>query len=843
LISDQVITTPPNGQQPKAVVLPSRFKVRLEMKSDWHVGTGAGRPGSVDKLLVRDARGFPFVPAKTVNGIWRDAMEKLTLGLDDGTEGAWSKWVGMTFGLQPNQISANELDQRLQNNEDTYSLSLLSMQPARLSENLSAKIEAANDPRVFNALTFIKPGVSIDDKTGTAITDFLRFEEMGRAGTVLEAECELNFEQVDAEAQNTISALLLLSAKLVERIGGKRRRGAGLCELRAFEINTDKDIDAQAAIEWLDKNRTAPDVPSPKVKDANVSLNKNATGDGWQTLEFSLELQVPVAIVTATLGNVSESLDFIPGTYLLPHITKIVRKKLGDEVFQAVAYGDLQVLSATIEVNNRRGLPVPRALAQQKVEGGFDKQGTLYNRFTKEKKTDKQLKPFRSGYVEALESVVVAKDKLPWYKTAPKTLLLHNTVEDSVQRPTRDVGGVYSREAIAAGTTLRGEIRLRKTLADELCSTSWWTDLNGSVRLGTSRKDDYGLAELKLKKDDKENTIAPKPFEPKSTIDPNNNKRLTVFLLSDCLLRNATLRQTNSIDELAKELGDKLGVTLDRIKPRDYETTSLVMTQRRESWHEGWGFPRSTLIAMEAGSCVVFEVDGDLTEDSMHKVEAAGIGERRGEGYGQVCFNPPLLTQAINGWEKAEEAVLSAPIRGPRGSLLDEEKKFAELIEETAWREELNVAVLKFADQLKNREAIFGFDSERNEPPMSQIGGLRSAISRLQEEKDKGVVISWLEHLKETPNRRDKWAKHKERADAKLKRIMRLLEPDSGKQKPADGPQNVWEWLQGLFNEPATLVRSKEELQKKLWADAVRSVFDACARAHKRDLEKPRKEK
>jgi hypothetical protein len=32
-------------------------------------------------------------------------------------------------------------------------------------------------------------------------------------------------------------------------------------------------------------------------------------------------------------------------------------------------------------------------------------------------------------------------------------------------------------------------------------------------------------------------------------------------------------------------------------------------------------------------------------------------------------------------------------------------------------------------------------------------------------------------------------------------------------------------------------------LQKdeKLWAEAVRSLFDACARAHKRDLEKPEK--
>jgi hypothetical protein len=100
------------------------------------------------------------------------------------------------------------------------------------------------------------------------------------------------------------------------------------------------------------------------------------------------------------------------------------------------------------------------------------------------------------------------------------------------------------------------------------------------------------------------------------------------------------------------------------------------------------------------------------------------------------------------------------------------------------------------------------------------------------------IVISWLERLKATPNRRDRWANSKEDAEAKLNKIIKLLEPDSRKQNPDDEPQNVWEWLQGAFKEPLTLVRVKEDLQKKLWPDAVRALFGACARAHKRELEK-----
>jgi CRISPR-associated protein Csx10 len=840
-----------NSSTNNPVVLPSKFKVRLEMKSDWHIGTGAGRPGSIDKLLARDAEGCPFVPAKTINGIWRDAMETLTLGLDNGKEGDWSKWVETIFGIQPTQLQldksastqAEELHRRVQSDAKTYSHSLLSLQPARLSANLRGKIDAVitllpdkeeqkrQRQKLLAAMTFIKPGVSIDDKTGTAITDFLRFEEMGRVGTVLEAECELK------ESSETISALLLLSAMLVERIGGKRRRGAGLCALKVCD-EKGKEIPPQDAIKWLEKNKTAPNVPLLKNNEEKFSLSNPARADEWQTLEFSLRLQTPVSIVTATLGNVSESLDFIPGTYLLPHITNVLRNKLGDKIFQAVAYGDLQILPATLEISQKRGLPAPRVLAQHKVEGGFEKKNTVYNKLAKEiKDTTPQLKPFRSGYVTSLDE---NGKKLPSYKNTPKTLLMHNTVEDKYQRPTENVGGVYSREAIAAGTTLCGEIRLRKSLSDEL-GTDWWTELklNGAVRLGTSRKDDYGLVEL--------NISPPQKFSSSATLKGN---RLTVYLQSDCLLRNTNLRQTNLVAELAKELSsqENLNVTLKPIQPSDKETTSLVMTRRIESWHEGWGFPRPTLIGIEAGSCVVFEIENFTSLDDQQKatleknlqtIEAAGIGERRGEGYGQVRFNPPLLTQPINGWDKADKPENTKPLSmGAPEELSDEEKTFAELIEEIAWREELKVAVLKIADDKEQRNQIFGFDGDKKEPPMSQIGGLRSAITRLQEEKDKTIVINWLEHLKATSNRREKWAKDKAKAEAKLNKIIKLLEPESRKQKPNDEPQNVWEWLEGVFNQPPTLVRGTEELQKKLWAEAVRALFDACARAHKRELEK-----
>jgi CRISPR-associated protein Csx10 len=782
------------------------------MESDWHVGTGAGRPGNVDKLIARDAEGFPYVPAKTLNGIWRDAMETLTLGLDgdekDGNgepKSEWQKFVEMVFGLQPNQIEGDKLHERLKNNGDTYSFSLLFLQPARLNESLREKIKSFDDKnkrKYLSALTFIKPGVAIDAESGTAKPDFLRFEEMGRSGTVLEAACELSY------CDETIWALLVASAKLVERIGGKRRRGAGLCKLEVLSANG-KEIEHLQSY----KDKAAPNVPMLEQQPKNdFDLAFAPSSVDWQTLEFKLTLQTPVSIVTATLGNVSESLDFIPGTYLLPHFTKVLGKQLGKEFFQAVAYGDFQVSPATIVINGERGLPVPKVLAKAKVKNDQGEQ-PIYNRLVQSIEGEPQTKPLRSVFIKNLETnKIVIKDE------SFKTLLMHNTVEDKYQRPTTDVGGVFSREAIAAGMVLRGEIRIKspqitQKLFEELSKTE-----NQTVRLGTSRKDDYGLAELKVFKTE---GIKDKSGPEKQDSEPTP-ETLTVYFESDVLLRDENLRQTNLVEDLSKVLGEELGVTLNKAEAEKGKISSLIQTRRIESWHEGWGFPRPTLIAMAAGSCVVLKADENLDVNKLKELEAKGIGERCGEGYGRIRFNPPLLTQPINTWSPADKPVKEG--RSNQDNQNSEplsEDSFVKQIEETVWREELKVAALKFANEWKNRVTAFGFDHKEDKPKMSQIGGLRSVISRLRgnSDDDKKIVLEWLKHLEETPNRKDKWT-----ADA-LRNIKELI----------DDKHLSVVWKKINWQEPKTL--TNRNLKKELWAEAVRALFDACARAHKRDLE------
>ena len=73
----------------------------VHFESDWHVGSGAGIPGSVDRQVLRDAAGFPYVPGKTITGILRDAAELVAGVRDADGEGRWKGALVSLFGGQP----------------------------------------------------------------------------------------------------------------------------------------------------------------------------------------------------------------------------------------------------------------------------------------------------------------------------------------------------------------------------------------------------------------------------------------------------------------------------------------------------------------------------------------------------------------------------------------------------------------------------------------------------------------------------------------------------------------------------------------------------------------------
>jgi CRISPR-associated protein Csx10 len=857
--------------------LSEKFSVVLRMQSDWHIGSGTGRPGDIDALVRRDEDDLPFAPAKTLTGIWRDGCETVARGLDQGEEnGVWQRWVLYLFGDQPaiaeREPEAESAKKKWQ--EEKAKLrrprqAVLSVRSAHLSNDLRDALKAK--PHLRDAVTFVKPGIKIDPNTGQTITDYLRFEEMARIDAELTAKCSWNLPpDLRADQKKVASALLIAGAALIERIGGNRRRGAGRCNLTVVGVSTGDWL------AWLDEQVAANsqfaappsnDNENLLTLDGSWSTRSSVDGD-WVCIPLRIEAQTRVIIPAGVIGNVVKSISYIPGTYLLPFVTRKLRG-LGLDVRAAIAHGDLLVTNATPIIKQTQQTlpkeielpthPVPMNLYYEKLGGGLKEGRGVYNLLTEGKPEGTQLKGYRAGYVGPSPG-----GGLPGFATTRLAVETHNVVDDKVQRPTSEVGGVFSYQGIAQGTVLRGELRLRTSLLSTLPEdkrADWQASLAGSYHLGRARKDDYGLVAITIAAQERpgtQNTSADR--EQEQSEGQQASHELRVWLLSDVLLRDERLRPTASIDrfaqelavELSRQLAEQLGeeggnrptVKLTRRKgtPTDCaDKKSRLMDlaarqQRTDSWHTQWGLPRPTLAGLAAGSCLVFELAGvdriqSQLKSCLAEIERRGLGERRAEGYGQICFNHPLLVAKFGMTVRRNDEPEAKQEKEEQPTVSGD---YARLIEEEGWRKEIRRRALGLADSEVWRKTYLGFTLIRDDgqpkskPTMSQLGGLRSKVGQLRNDhagdKD-NVVGKWITAMKKAE---EKWP----RADLISKlctdddRVWTLLSKDADDE---DWPTKWADFTIRTDGEAA--------VKKDLWAEAVRTLIDACIRAHKRQLE------
>lgn len=785
------------------------FTLKILMESDWHVGAGTGR-GEIDRVVQRDPDNLPYIPAKTLTGILRDGCEQVALALDRGDErGTWHQWVNLLFGDQPALLDPQNRQPDQAQIEQLPRPALLQIRSARLDTVLREALKAK--PALQPAIAFIKPGVAIDPKTGSAMPDCFRIEELVRMDAVLTAEhCALDFSEVQLteDQQKAAYALVVAGAKMVERLGGKRRRGNGLCKIEL-------DSNPTAWLEWLRNHYSQLGAPPqwqpPELK--NADAYEPAQDTTWWTIPLTLTTITPVVIPARTVGNVVQTLDFIPGRYLLRYL----HKTLGGSVnlSQAIASGELVITNATVAIETTAGRPTPFCIFSEKSRGGLSKGQGIYNRFEEPEPEGTQIKSERSGYVGLTSGAT-----LPAYKTVSLALFTHNTINDRVQRPTREVGGIYSYQAIPAGTALQAELRLPGALKKQLDKTSghWWQALKGQVSIGQSKKDQYGVVQI---------SAQPPVSQP---IKPIANKLLYIWCLSDVLLRNSALSFTTSPQDFRAALAAELGVTL-RERVKDSCLSVMMRSHRTESWQVRWGLPRPSMLGFQAGSCAVYEIQGDLpTPEKLAELEARGIGDRRAEGYGQLCFNDPLLMTALVGKTRQETAAAHpdtgfTPIAREHSAF-----NYARLIEQAAWREMIQQKAFAIATHAADRERILGIkttiedNQSKSHPPMSQLGSLRSVVSRLQEQNAQNPVTQWLAAVKRTDNRKTKWP------EGSIDTVCSLVTDVA----------LVWTYLE--FDQPTmanlTITANGEpEIRAHLWAEAVRTLVDAVIRAHKRSLE------
>jgi CRISPR-associated protein Csx10 len=788
--------------------------LKITMLSDWHIGSGTGRPGNIDRLIQRDSNNLPYIPAKSLTGIWRDGCELVAQGLDAGqSEKPWQQWVDWLFGEQQPEAIRNSDDERNRENNRKIDIAPLMAKLSVRSAHFPRALQEAFRGNVMlqSMTTFVKPGVKINPHTGSALNECLRFEEMARSGAVLEAEYRLQLDELTTDQQQIAKAILVAGALMVERLGAKRRRGAGRCKITVNPLL--KENEAIAAIE-----KTQGQPPSPPPLSESEQVGTLTLGDrsdsGWWRVALEVTTQSPVIIHKRTIGNHQETQDFIPGTYFVPFILRNLSEQLNASLGNALMHGDVVITNANPLIDGDRGEAVPFSIFERKAKTAA---ATIHQRIGETIDTDiadgqqlkEQLKGIRDGYVCLQEKTLRRKAVNP-------EIAAHNTIVDAKQRPDAEVGGIYTYAAIPTGERFQLEIRIRDYLVPKNAVNPLANFLatETSMQIGRTKKDDYGKVTLKQIKSGKIEEGA-----------QNQTGSLTVWLLSDLLLRDQRLRPSVDPKVLGKLLGEKLGVTLTLLVepqtelPQIDSLVAFVRSSRTESWQTKWGLPRPSLVGLSAGTVLQFQVIGNINSQKLQTLEISGFGERTAEGYGQLQFNPTLLTQTdLNMDQHKENDNDSASEKRTLIAKNTPTYKYAKLVETETWREMIRRA----AGAIAADPGKVSFNLSSSKLTRSKLGTLRTLVDSLSSASDASRILDVITRMQA----KEAWK------DSTLNEVKQLLEDRT----------KVWEYYQAIgcnLSQAQYRLTTVDEqtLKQELWVEAVRILVDACVRAHKRASE------
>ncbi|MCO1575113.1 RAMP superfamily CRISPR-associated protein [Crossiella sp. SN42] len=664
-------------------LLPTTTVMRVRTRSDWHVGAGAGAPGDRNALIRRDADGLPYLPGTTLTGVLREQCLQIARGLDDGAPaGIWQAWHRFLFGSR--QHASTEPVP-----------AAVAIRAAHAEPALAAMLTTT--PELLAATTFRKPGVKIDPDSGRAQDKFLRFTELARAGMVLRGLITLPLDGLTARQHTVATVLLVLGARSLRALGGDRRRGSGAVEVDLIAADGPEwQVWVQDCITWA-SSHTPPGPPVPATGENALAFTgtTTATTGRWVEIPLTITTVDPVRVPSTILGNVITGHDHIPGTTLLAWLLRTLD---GNPTLRhALTSGTAVITHASPLLSGHPARRSPSVLRLDK----HDSTGVLPNAFLREDARGAKA----TGWGVHL-------GPQQWGTRDPEVLatelITHNVITEDSGKPTSDDGGVFTVEAIPARRALRAVLRMRRTVHDSMVAehgADWVRRLAGEARLGSAAKSEYGRV-----------TVA---VQPATAIahPPTKQGELTVWALSEVLVRDEKLRYSGRVEDVVSALSRRLGVELQLL-------SSSVRDVRTDSWQGSWRLPRPSLVGLAAGSCLRLHARQPISADRLADLAAGGLGDRRGEGFGQLALNHPLLDVG-----EATRAVLVEPhpTTAPASGQLDQEDSgYLAVVREAALRATLTATIDAVPAAVRTK-----LDSALRGVSRSQRGAVRQAITTL----------------------------------------------------------------------------------------------------------------
>lgn len=179
-----------------------QLKYTLQFLSDWSCGSGLDAGVESDVIPIKDARGLPFVPGKTIKGVLREAAEEI----NEVRNNQYQAQIDALFG-----VGADERDEGAQQGGAYFSDAVLPQKEAE--EICSKKLQS----QLFRRITF-----TAINSNGIVKPHTLRTFEFCMP---LELEGSVLLFSNDKAAKE----LLKMAIRWVRYMGVGRNRGFGRC--------------------------------------------------------------------------------------------------------------------------------------------------------------------------------------------------------------------------------------------------------------------------------------------------------------------------------------------------------------------------------------------------------------------------------------------------------------------------------------------------------------------------------------------------------------------------------------------------------------------------------------
>lgn len=212
------------------------YRLTISFLSYWFVSTGNEQGAYADQLALKDSEGFPYIPGKTIKGVFREAFRLAgNSGWFSDSENEHEKdnnflnvLIQAIFGHDGTVSGFSE--------DELHTGGLIHVSNAELPENIKNQI---GNSKSFLFRTI--QNTAVDRETGTATNKSLRTSEVVipfhlSTEVILDAPGD-EVTGITRNDLDKIAGILPDVASIITEIGGKRRRGFGRCQCRMEKIN------------------------------------------------------------------------------------------------------------------------------------------------------------------------------------------------------------------------------------------------------------------------------------------------------------------------------------------------------------------------------------------------------------------------------------------------------------------------------------------------------------------------------------------------------------------------------------------------------------------------------